>query len=53
LELELVIFAESTFGVRRQSAPATALWISIKAYIRNLSKAPSALRSAGALQNIS
>ena len=56
------------FGVRRQSAAATALWMSDKLqfvvhlgiskmdhdklkHIEQKSKAPSPLRSAGALQN--
>src|SRR5216684_8924901 len=39
---------ESDFGVRRQSAAATPLWIICLGAIQ--SKAPSPLRSAGALQ---
>ena len=39
------------FGVRRQSEAATALWIA-ESTLRTRSKAPSPLRSAGALQSL-
>src|SRR5437763_1368139 len=44
------MFLGPPFGVRRQSEAATALWIYLCIWDSALSKAPSPLRSAGALQ---
>src|SRR5256885_9641978 len=44
------MFLGPPFGVRRQSEAATALWIYLCIRDSALSKAPSPLRSAGALQ---
>jgi len=41
---------ENCFGVRRQSEAATALFWIVAKTLKTKSKAPSPLRSAGALQ---